>query len=325
MKVKLSTDQIQELLTKRFELIEMINSCRTSVNEISLNSVQTISLTDLEKNIDFGKYPELYYLFSDQNINYLRPYHGSLQGIEDNDLGIVSKGLVTAEIALLTGIDLSGRNSPFTSPFYTKSLLDKVKDKLVDMGIKTKNIVKFEDVINLKSLYANNVENYNIASEYSYPTNGVFYDEEDNTIIFSDFKENVYDLLYSLSILDEINVSTEISSNSVEIDLVEKMTLNDAILDILEIIPTHVDNGMLYLSEYPDCFIEYDGGPVQCEIADFIEAKCKELIEGDDSNVGFIESLCHEMYYNLNHYKIDGLSDINQKINEFIDQYYDEY
>lgn len=99
---------IEECITKK---------CRGSWNDISLNSVRTVSLTDCKR--EFGKLKddgvisdeEYNAIFSDEIIKELRPYKGRLQNLDDTELGIVSKDYFSDIVSYICKVELSSASS----------------------------------------------------------------------------------------------------------------------------------------------------------------------------------------------------------------------
>ena len=246
----MNTNEIKKLLETRNEIIDMIHKCRSSVNEISLSSIYTISLTDLKKNLDLEKYKELEYLFTKENISYLRPYKGSLVGLTDEELGIVSRELVTAEICCLLGIDLAGRHSGGVTGLCNKRKIEIAKKHLMEKNVEIKDIVYFSDILDIRTLWANNQRQYETIRK-PMEIEETFYDEIENSLFVvishkdsegklgkMSFDRDIYDLLHSYyrDLKGNIVISKEILDKEQysKIKEVKTITLEEAIKITLE-------------------------------------------------------------------------------------------
>lgn len=263
--MSMNTTEIKELLQKRVAIVNVICDCRASINEISLRSVDTISLSDLRDKIDFEKYPELEYLFCQENLNYLKPYRNELMGLEDKDLGIACRELVVAEIACLLGLDLTGRYCGGICGLTDTRKIEIAKKHLETMGVETKEIVYFKDVLDIRLIWANNTRKFNEIKNITREDKVVF-DEAENSLLvvtqskqtdgsfkpFS-YKDNVYDLLYPFirDLGDDLVISDEILDK----DYYDKIEIRQT-LSLEEAIKETILSGVGYFEENSFCLNE---------------------------------------------------------------------
>lgn len=108
---------IIETIKKYLAVSKAIDEAKGSWNDLSLTSVRTSSLTDLQRNFDRlkneGIISEKEYdaIFSTPVIKELRPYKGTLQSLSDTDMGIVSKDYFSDIVAYIIGIRLTTASS----------------------------------------------------------------------------------------------------------------------------------------------------------------------------------------------------------------------
>lgn len=301
----MNKNEIQNLLNKRYQLFDIIHDCKSSINEISLNTCHTISLSDLKEKIDLEQYPELEYLFSQENINYLRPYHGQLMGLEDKNLGIVCRELVVAEISCLLGLDLTGRHGGGVCGLCDKRKIEIAKNQLEKVGVKTKPIIYFSDAIDIRLLYANNEKAFrskktDIKSEYK-----IFYNEDDNTFLkieneasnsdgsrFS-YVEDVYDLLFSYQnfLQNELVICDKVLDMECyrEILNIRTLTLKEAIKETLSSVTYTFDGDTFYCDDSTkESPLSYTGD--KNDIDTFVEFIANEMQNVTDENIAFVEN-----------------------------------
>jgi hypothetical protein len=108
---------MEQIIKKYMAVTDAIDRTTSSVNEISLSAIGTLSLNDLRtkmtelKNNNILSETEFNALFSEETIKELRPYKGTLCGLTDTNEGIISKDYLSDILSFIIGIKLPSASS----------------------------------------------------------------------------------------------------------------------------------------------------------------------------------------------------------------------
>ena len=108
---------LKELAKMYVEVCVAIKRTKSSINEISLTAIGTLSLTDLKEKFlelaESGVITKSQYetIFSEKTVAELRPYKGTLMHLTDTDMGIVSKDYVCDILSYIIGVKLPSASS----------------------------------------------------------------------------------------------------------------------------------------------------------------------------------------------------------------------
>lgn len=301
----MNTKEIKMLLDNRNAMLDLIHNCKNSINEISLSTVHTISLSDLKDSIDFEKFPELEYLFSQENISYLRPYHGELMGLEDSNLGIACRELLVAEIACLLGLDLTGRHCAGICGLTDKRKIQIAENHLKAKGVKIKTITYLKDVLDIRLLWANNIRKFNNKNNIKKEDRVVFEGEDNSLLVITQseqtdgqfkpfsYRDDVYDLLYPFlrDLGNDLVISDEILDEEYynKIEVFRTLSLEEAIKQTIEAgFGFFEENSFYFDKEFKEYTLEYEGDKEDIDtFVSFVANKMKDI----ENNMSFIDFL----------------------------------
>ena len=303
----MNTKEIKELIAKRFDLFEILHNCKSSTNEIIFREEYMISLSKLKNSLDYEKYPELVYLFSEENISYLQPYYDKIINSEDLEMGLVKAKIITSEIVCLVGIDLTGRDGADVNYLCSKKDVELAKKHLEGVGITIKPITYLDEIINIRLFWANNKQLYSTRKNISnWNHKKIIFDKRDNSLAFYEdvvyangeqgiwsYKDNVYDILYPFyrDLKDDLVISNEIFDEDCyfEMEELEIIELEEAIKrTIYSGIGKFEGNKFIFEREEKDYYLVYDGKDDDInDFTTFVINQMKSFKE-DDSNIVFL-------------------------------------
>ena len=146
---------ITDIINKYIAITNALLKSNTSVNEISLTAIKTISLSSVKKQFEIlveeqAISQEKYSLiFSEPVITELRPYKKKLMNLEDTELGIVSYDYLSDIISYIVGVKLYSASS---STAWSNA------QKLVEsMGIRT-DMVDINKKLPVEAFIGNNID-----------------------------------------------------------------------------------------------------------------------------------------------------------------------
>ena len=179
---------LKELAKMYVEVCTAIKRTKSSVNEISLTAIGTLSLTDLKENflslVEDGVITESQYetIFSEKTVAELRPYKGTLMHLTDTDMGIVSKDYVCDIISYIVGVKL---------PSASSSIAWGNARKFVESLGMTAEMVDINSVLSPAVFAANNyntVIEANMSDKYEHFSLPVVIKEEEDCVMMLEYR-----------------------------------------------------------------------------------------------------------------------------------------
>ncbi len=249
--------------------------------------------------------------------------------LDDTELGIVCRGLVVAEVSLLTGIDLTGRFSPSITGLTTDTFIERAKKHLTEANVPMKEIVFFKDILNARELMANHLRLSSLRTignkvednrDYRY-----YYDDKDNTVLVVEsptftYKQNVYDILYGYS--DELFNEPSKESFS-KIIVITDTSLENLITGVVnKHLGAFTDDGYLI----DNILIPYDGLQTDADFASYLLSILNDCLNGsDDLPWDVIEMVINILNDYMPEVRCEDLNTCKENLYRAMYSYEDEY
>lgn len=179
---------LKELAKMYVDVCDTIKRTKSSVNEISLTAIGTLSLTDLKENFlslaEDGVITESQYetIFSEKTVAELRPYKGTLMHLTDTDMGIVSKDYVCDIISYIIGVKLPSASSG--------TAWENARKFVESLGM-TAEMVDINSVLSPAIFAANNyntVVEANMSDKYEHFSLPVVIKEEEDCVMMLEYR-----------------------------------------------------------------------------------------------------------------------------------------
>ena len=179
---------LKELAKMYVDVCATIKRTKSSVNEISLTAIGTLSLTDLKENFlslaEDGVITESQYetIFSPKTVAELRPYKGTLMHLTDTDMGIVSKDYVCDIISYIIGVKLPSASSG--------TAWENARKFVESLGM-TAEMVDINSVLSPAIFAANNyntVVEANMSDKYEHFSLPVVIKEEEDCVMMLEYR-----------------------------------------------------------------------------------------------------------------------------------------
>ena len=179
---------LKELAKMYVDVCAAIKRTKSSVNEISLTAIGTLSLTDLKEKFlklaENGVITKSQYetIFSEKTVAELRPYKGTLMHLTDTDMGIVSKDYVCDIISYIVGVKL---------PSASSSIAWGNARKFVESLGMTAEMVDINSVLSPAVFAANNyntVVEANMSDKYEHFSLPVVIKEEEDCVMMLEYR-----------------------------------------------------------------------------------------------------------------------------------------
>lgn len=179
---------LKELTKMYVDVCDTIKRTKSSVNEISLTAIDTLSLTDLKENFlslaEDGVITESQYetIFSEKTVAELRPYKGTLMHLTDTDMGIVSKDYVCDIISYIIGVKLPSASSG--------TAWENARKFVESLGM-TAEMVDINSVLSPAVFAANNYNTVvvaNMSDKYEHFSLPVVIKEEEDCVMMLEYR-----------------------------------------------------------------------------------------------------------------------------------------
>lgn len=179
---------LKELAKMYVEVCVAIKRTKSSINEISLTAIGTLSLTDLKEKFlelaESGVITKSQYetIFSEKTVAELRPYKGTLMHLTDTDMGIVSKDYVCDIISYIVGVKLPSASSG--------TAWENARKFVESLGM-TAEMVDINSVLSPAVFAANNyntVVEANMSDKYEHFSLPVVIKEEEDCVMMLEYR-----------------------------------------------------------------------------------------------------------------------------------------